>query len=175
VLWLLQGPGRTNLLRHAADAGVDPGRLVFAERRDVAAHLARQRLADLFLDTHDCNGHTTAIDALWCGVPVVTFPGEHLASRVAASSLAAIGMGELARPSLGEYEARAIAIARDPRERGRIRALLERNRDTHPLFDTARHVRNLERAYLEMWRIHESGEPPRAFDVEDPAPFSKDR
>jgi protein O-GlcNAc transferase len=175
VLWLLQGPGRASLLRHAADAGVDPGRLVFAERRDIAAHLARQCLANLFLDTPGCNAHTTAIDALWCRVPVVTIPGEHMAARVAASALAAIGMEELARPDLGEYEALAIALARDPDELARLRTRLARNRDTHPLFDTERHVRNLEGAYLEMWRIHEAGEPPRAFDVRDPAPFAPDR
>jgi protein O-GlcNAc transferase len=171
VLWLLDGPGRPNLERHAADAGLAPGRLLFAARREIEEHLARQTLADLFLDTHDCNGHTTAIDALWCGVPVVTFPGQHVASRVAASALAAIGMEELARPSLDEYETLAIALARAPGERTRLRTRLEANRDTHALFDTERHVGNLERAYLGMWRIHQSGGAPLSFDVDEPAPF----
>jgi len=175
ALWLLEGPGRASLLRHAADAGVDPARLVFAERRDAAAHLARHRLADLFLDTPECNAHTSAIDALWCGVPVVTVPGEQVAARVAASAVAAIGMEELARPGLGEYESLAIALARDPDARARLRMKLSGNRDTHPLFDVERHVRNLERAYLEMWRLHESGEPPRSFDVRDPEPIARER
>ena len=172
VLWLLQGPGEANLRRHATVAGIDPARLVFAPRRDVPLHLARQGLADLFLDAHTCNAHTSATDALWSGVPVITFPGEHFVSRVGASLLRAIGLDWLVARSFEDYEAMAIDLALHPQTLLDLKRRLARNRDTHPLFDTARLVRNLERAYLEMWRIHESGDAPRSFSVEDTAPFA---
>jgi predicted O-linked N-acetylglucosamine transferase (SPINDLY family) len=168
VLWLLQGPGEANLRRHATDAGIDPARLIFARRRDLPEHLARQRLADLYLDAHTCNAHTSAADALWSGVPVVTFPGEHFVSRVGASLLRAIGLDSLIARSFEEYEAMAIDLALHPETLNALKSKLAQNRETYPLFDTERLVRNLERAYLQMWRIHESGAPPRAFDVEEP-------
>src|SRR6266849_4834058 len=172
VLWLQQGRGEANLRRHAGGAGIDPERLVFAPHREHSAHLARQRLADLFLDTRCWNAHTTGSDALWLGVPIITSPGEHLVSRLSASLLHGIGLDELAVKNLEDYEALAIELAACPE---RLRALtmkLSRNRETHPLFDTERLVRNLERAYLEMWRIHESGGPPQSFDVEEPGTFA---
>jgi protein O-GlcNAc transferase len=168
VLWLQQGPGEANLRRHAREAGIDPARLVFARHRDHPEHLARQRLADLFLDTRCWNAHTTGADALWCGVPLVTLPGEHLVSRLGASLLRALGLDELIAEDAAAYETLAIEFARHPDRHRELRERLRRNRDTQPLFDIPRHVRNLERAYLEMWRIHESGTPPRAFDVEEP-------
>jgi len=168
VLWLQQGPGEANLRRHARDAGIDPVRLIFAPHRPHAQHLARQRLADLFLDTRVWNAHTTGADALWCGVPIVTYAGEHTVSRLGASLLHGIGLDELIADTFERYEAMAIDLATDPGKLAGVKARLARNRETHPLFDIVRLVRNLERAYLEMWRIHESGEPPRAFSIEEP-------
>jgi predicted O-linked N-acetylglucosamine transferase (SPINDLY family) len=167
VLWLQQGRGEANLRRHAREAGIDPERLIFAPHREYPAHLARQRLADLFLDTRCWNAHTTGSDALWSGVPVISRPGEHLVARLGASLLHGIGLDELAARSLEEYEALAIELASQPQKLRALKAKLARNRETHPLFDTARLVRNLERGFIEMWRLHESGGPPRAFDVEE--------
>jgi len=172
VLWLQQGRGEANLRRHAGEAGIDPERLVFAPHREHPAHLARQRLADLFLDTRCWNAHTTGSDALWSGVPVISFPGEHLVSRLGASLLHGIGLDELAVKSFEEYEALAIGLATHPERLRALKTKLAQNRETHPLFDTGRLVRNLERAYLEMWRIHDSGGPPQSFDVEEPGPFA---
>ena len=172
VLWLQQGRGEANLRRHASSAGIDPERLVFAPHREHPAHLARQRLADLFLDTRCWNAHTTGSDALWSGVPVISFPGEHLVSRLGASLLHGIGLDELAVKSFEEYEALAIGLATHPERLRALKTKLAQNRETHPLFDTGRLVRNLERAYLEMWRIHDSGGPPQSFDVEEPGPFA---
>jgi predicted O-linked N-acetylglucosamine transferase (SPINDLY family) len=168
VLWLQQGPGEANLKRYAHDAGIDPARLVFARHREHAEHLARQSLADLFLDTRCWNAHTTGADALWCGVPLLTLAGEHLPSRLGASLLHALGLDELIAKDAAAYEALAIEFARHPDRHRELRERLRRRRDTQPLFDVPRYVRNLERAYLQMWRIHESGAPPRAFDVEEP-------
>lgn len=168
VLWLQAGPGEANLRRHARDAGIGPARLIFASHREHSAHLARQRLADLFLDTRCWNAHTTGSDALWSGVPIITRPGEHLVSRLGASLLHGIGLDDLAVKSFDEYEALAIELATHPEKLRALKEKLARNRETHPLFDTARLVRNLERAYLEMWRIRESGGPPRSFNVEEP-------
>ncbi|MGB7541203.1 MAG: tetratricopeptide repeat protein, partial [Burkholderiales bacterium] len=175
VLWLQAGPGEANLRRTARDAGIDPERLIFAAHREHAEHLARQRLADLFLDTRCWNAHTTGSDALWAGVPVITCPGEHLVSRLGASLLHGIGLDELAVGSFDDYEALAIGLAAQPEKLRALKERLEQNRETCPLFDTARLVRNLERAYLEMWRMHESGGPPRAFSLEDAAPFAAPR
>ena len=172
VLWLQQGRGEANLRSHAGRAGIDPERLVFAPHRGHSAHLARQRLADLFLDTRCWNAHTTASDALWSGVPIITFPGEHLVSRLGVSLLHGIGLDELAVRNLDEYEALAIELATRPERLRVLKTKLARNRETHPLFDTERLVRNLERAYLEMWRIHESGGPPQSFNVEEPGSFA---
>jgi predicted O-linked N-acetylglucosamine transferase (SPINDLY family) len=153
VLWLQSGhPVAEGRLRAAADAAaVDPARLVFAGYAPKSAHLARLVQADLFLDTHVVNAHTTASDALWAGVPLLTFPGESFASRVAASLLSAIGLPECAAKSISEYERLAIELARDP---GRCLALRERlrvNRATMPLFDTQGYVRALEAQYQSMW------------------------
>lgn len=173
VLWLQQGPGEANLRQHARDAGIDQVRLVFARQREHREHLARQRLADLFLDTRCWNAHTTGSDALWSGVPIITYPGEHLVSRLGASLLHGIGLDELAVKTSAEYEALAIELATQPDKLGALKARLAQNRATHPLFDTERLVRNIERAYFEMWRIHQSGEAPRSFSVEDAAEGTK--
>jgi predicted O-linked N-acetylglucosamine transferase (SPINDLY family) len=167
LLWLQQGPGEANLRRHARDAGIDPARLVFAAHRDHPEHLARQQLADLFLDTRCWNAHTTATDALWCGVPLVTLPGEHPVSRLGASLLRALGLDELIAKDAAEYETLAVDLASHPDKRRELKERLRSNRDTQPLFDVPRYVRNLERAYREMWRIHESGASPRPFSIEE--------
>src|SRR6202043_4116500 len=103
-----------NLKAEAQTRGIRPERLVFAKRMDMSDHLARHRLADLFLDTLPCNAHTTASDALWTGLPVLTCLGETFADRVAASLLKAIGLDALITRTLAEYEALALRLARDP-------------------------------------------------------------
>jgi len=152
VLWLLDhNPTATrNLRAEAHRRGIVPGRLVFAPRVVPPAHLARHRLADLFLDTFYCNAHTTAADALWAGVPVLTRPGNTFAGRVAASLLHAIGMPEMIANSLAEYEALALRLARDPALLAETKAKLARNRTAQALFDTKRFTRNLEAAYVRM-------------------------
>jgi protein O-GlcNAc transferase len=138
---------------------------VFAPRLPRAEHLARHRLADLFLDTLPYNAHTTASDALWAGLPVVSCAGPTFAGRVAASLLGALGLPELVTQRAADYEALALQLARDPQRLAAIRAKLAANRRSMPLFDSARFCRDLERAYLRMWEIHTRGEPPRSFDV----------
>jgi protein O-GlcNAc transferase len=172
VLWLQQGPGEANLRRHAGDAGIDPARLVFAPHREHAAHIARQRLADLFLDTRCWNAHTTGADALWAGLPIVTCPGEHPVSRLGASLVHGMGLDELAVGGFDEYESLAVDLATHAEKLRTLKQKLAHNRETHPLFDVPRLVRNLESAYLEMWRLREAGDPPRSFDVEDHGPFA---
>jgi predicted O-linked N-acetylglucosamine transferase (SPINDLY family) len=167
LLWLLDDnpAARSNLQQSARAQGIDPARLVFAPRVDHAAHLARHRLADLFLDNLPCNAHTTASDALWAGLPLVTCRGETFAGRVAASLLQAVGLPELIADDLQQYERLALELARDPAVLARHRERLARNRLSHPLFDTERFRRHIEAAYLRMWELHQRGEPPRGFDV----------
>ena len=169
VLWLSQPAGRAAVnLRAAATArGIDPRRLIFAPRvPQMADHLARHRLADLFLDTLPYNAHTTASDALWAGLPVVTCLGDTFAGRVAASLLNAIGLPELVTSSLGEYEALARKLAADPALLQTIRRKLEQNRQHAPLFDTDRFRRHIEAAYTTMWQTWQRGEEPRGFSVD---------
>ncbi|HTI85625.1 MAG TPA: tetratricopeptide repeat protein, partial [Alphaproteobacteria bacterium] len=137
VLWLLEGNDAVagNLRREAAARGIDPARMVFAPRVPPIDHLARHRLADLFLDTLPYNAHTTASDALWMGLPVLTATGATFAGRVATSLLAAAGLPELAMPSLDAYEDEAVRLARDPAALGAIKMRLAANRTRCPLFD----------------------------------------
>jgi predicted O-linked N-acetylglucosamine transferase (SPINDLY family) len=152
VLWLLEynAEARDNLEREAAARGVDPARLAFAPRLPQAAHLARHGLADLCLDTLPVNAHTGASDALWAGLPVLTCAGNAFAGRVAASLLHAVGLPELVTHSLAEYEALALALARDPARLGELRKRLAQNRAGAPLFDTARFCRQLEATLLDL-------------------------
>jgi protein O-GlcNAc transferase len=168
VLWLLAGRDAVerNLRREADARGVSPDRLVFAQRVDYAAYLSRYRLADLFLDTLPFNAGTTASDALWGGLPLVTCSGEAFASRMATSLLNAIGLPELAAPSLAQYEALAIELARNRALLSATRAKLVRNRTAYPLFNTGRFRRHIEAAYTTMWERYERGEPPASFAVE---------
>jgi len=167
VLWLLAAnPGVVaNLRREAEVRGVDPARLVFAPRVDFPDHLARQSLADLFLDTLPYNAGATGAAALWAGVPVLTAVGDSLVGRMAGSMLRSIGLPELATPGLDEYEAMARKLATDAPLLVEKKATLQRNRLTHPLFDTDRSRRHIEAAFDMMWHIHQRGEPPRAFAV----------
>jgi predicted O-linked N-acetylglucosamine transferase (SPINDLY family) len=166
-LWLLGSNPAVlrNLRREAADRGVAPDRLVFAPKIRHEDHLARQRLADLFLDTLPYNAHTTASDALWAGLPVLTCSGTSFAGRVAGSLLRAVGLPELVTHSLGEYESLASQLADDGARLAGIRARLARNRDSHPLFDTDRFRRHVEAAYVQMWERTQRGEPPTGFAV----------
>ncbi len=155
-----------NLRAEARRRGVSPERLVFANRIPVDEHLGRHRLADLFLDTLYYNAHTTASDALWAGLPVLTCAGSTFASRVAASLLHAAGLPELITGSLGDYEKLALKFANDPALLGEIKARLAKNRDTCPLFDTARYTRAIEAAYTRMWELSQKGKPPQSFKIE---------
>ena len=168
VLWLLEDSGDAKRrLQHAAQAsGVDPARLVFARRVAPAEHLARHRLADLFLDTLPYNAHTTASDALWAGLPVLTCAGHTFAGRVAGSLLRAVGLPELVTQTLHDYETLAFKLAQAPALLTEVRGRLERNRATAPLFDLERFRRHLEAAYQTMWETAQRGEPPRGFAVE---------
>jgi protein O-GlcNAc transferase len=167
VLWLLADnrAARDNLWREAESRGIARERLVFAPRAKLAQHLARHRLADLFLDTLPYNAHTTASDALWTGLPVLTCAGRGFAARVAASLLHAVGLPELITQSLDEYERLALRLATDAAALADIRAKLARNLPTAPLFDAARTTRQIEAAYLEMAAIYRRGERPRSFAV----------
>ncbi len=167
VLWLLDAHARVkeNLRKEAAAHGIDPDRLIFAARCGIGGHLARHRLADLFLDTLPYNAHTTTSDALWAGLPVVTALGDTFAGRVAASLLHAVGLPELVTQSLEDYEALALDLARDPDRLAAIRRKLFANRPTAPLFDAKRYARHLEAAYKRMWDIHADGGTPRPFAV----------
>jgi predicted O-linked N-acetylglucosamine transferase (SPINDLY family) len=149
VLWLLKSNKWTeqNLKREAEARGISAERLVFAEKVPQAEHLARQKLADLFLDTFNYNAHTTASDALWAGLPVVTKLGEGFAARVAGSLLTAIGLPELITKSEEAYEALALTLATDPKQLGQIKSELDRNRLTQPLFDSEMYTRHLEAGY----------------------------
>ena len=168
VLWLKSGNAtmEANLGREAEARGVSSNRLLFS-RTNIPKpdHLARLRLADLFLDTHVYNAHTTAADALWAGLPVLTCPGKTFASRVGASLLEAVEMPELITDDLDHYERLAVRLAGDAGELARLRGRLADSRGSCPLFDTPRFVRNLERGYRAVWAIHEAGEKPRAVDV----------
>jgi protein O-GlcNAc transferase len=167
VLWLLghHDAVRDNLRRKAAARGVDPARLVFAARRPYAEYLSVLRLADLFLDTLPFNAGTTASDALWAGLPLLTCTGESFASRMAGSLLRAVGLPELITHSLEEYETRASDLALHPSKLEALRRRLGDNRPAAPLFDTGRFRRHLEAAYREMWERHQRGEPPAGFAV----------
>src|SRR6202042_1696968 len=139
-------------------AGIAPERLIFAPRlAEMSDHLARHRQADLYLDTLPYNGHATAGDALWAGVPVLTCLGATFAARVAASLNRAIGLPELVTASLEEYEALALSLAHDSARLGALKAKLANHRDAYPLFDTKRFTRNLEAAYTAMWQRCQRG------------------
>ena len=162
VLWLREdnATATRNLRQEAAARGVGVDRLIFAPRMPLAEHLARHRAADLFIDTLPYNAHTTASDALWAGLPVLTCLGETFASRVAASLLNTLDLPELVTTTPEQYEALAVALGTDPPRLAQIRRKLERNRLTTPLFDTSRCTRHLEAAYMQMYERYQADLPP---------------
>jgi predicted O-linked N-acetylglucosamine transferase (SPINDLY family) len=168
VLWLLEANAavQRNLGREAERRGIAADRLVFSPRVRLEDHIARHRLADLFLDTLPYNAHTTASDALWAGLPVVTALGSTFPGRVAASALNAIGLPELVTHTLEKYEALALKLATDPGMLADIKAKLAQNRLTHPLFDTDRFRQHIESAYITMWERYQRGEAPASFAVQ---------
>ena len=167
VLWLLQGNPAVsdNIRREAQRRGVAPERIVFAPRVKLEDHLARHRLADLFLDTLPHNAHTTASDALWAGLPVLTRMGTTFAGRVAGSLLNAVGLPELITQTAEDYEALALKLAADAPLLADIKAKLARNRTVFPLFDTDRFRRHIEAAFVTMWERSQRGEPAAGFAV----------
>ncbi len=169
VLWLLASTAfaEGNLRGEAKARGVAPERLIFAGKLPKDEHLERTRLADLVLDTRIYNGHTTTSDALWAGVPVITLKGAHFASRVSASLLYALGLPELITPSLEDYRALALRLARNPGDIHALKEKIAKNRRAQPLFDTPRFTKNIERAYQGMWEVYLADERPRPIQVSE--------
>jgi len=167
VLWLLAGhvDSQATLRQHAVQLGVEPHRLHFAPPVSQREHLARLACADLALDTLPYNSHTTASDALWAGVPLITCMGQSFAARVGASCLRAVGLEELVTESLDHYLDLARSLARDRERLKRLRQHLVDGRAQFPLFDTARSVKALEAAYLQMWQRHLDGIAPAAIEI----------
>jgi predicted O-linked N-acetylglucosamine transferase (SPINDLY family) len=163
VLWLLAGSDAANarLRGYAAERGVAADRIVFAGKMANADHLARYVLADLFLDTTPYGAHTTASDALWMGVPVLTLAGRSFPSRVCGSLVRSAGLPELVCASAEEYVDRAVALGRDRRSLQGYRERLLAGRDTCVLFDTPLLVRELEQLYARMWADRQAGALPR--------------
>jgi len=161
VLWLLETnpEAKANLRREAAQAGVDPERLVFAPRVPVVEHVARNAAADLFLDTYPYGAHTTANDALLAGLPIVTCVGETLASRIAGSQLHAIGLPELVTESFADYETLALKLATQPALLKSYRDRLTANRNSHPLFNMAAYARDFEDAMERVWGDYAGSAP----------------
>jgi predicted O-linked N-acetylglucosamine transferase (SPINDLY family) len=162
VLWLVDDNAKaTNNLRREAEArGVTAERLIFSKRVQLPEHLARHQLADLFLDTLPCNAHTTASDALWAGLPILTCLGETFAGRVAASLLHAIRLPELVTTTLEDYEQRAVNLAQHRDQLAIIKSKLAHNRLTTPLFDTKLFTKHIEEAYSAMYERYQAGVPP---------------
>lgn len=178
IIWLTgRNPFATANLRREAEArGVAGDRLIFAPFESRDRYRSRFRLADLYLDTRYFTAMTTACDALWAGLPLITCPGDGFTSRVSASLLAAIGLEDCILPDLEAYEKTATELASDPLRLAGLRERLARNRLTTPLFDTEARVRQLEAAFGEMWRRHLAGLPPASFDVKrQPTPEFRNR
>ena len=171
VLWL-QAAGqekvKENLRKEAQARGVNPARLVFADKLEsMAEHLARHRLADVFLDTLPFNAQTTAVDALWAGLPVLTCMGEGVIARMAGSVLMALGLEELVTNDWQEYEEKAVRIGLEAGYAKSLKEKLERNRKDSPLFDTQRLTRNMERAYEQMHERVQQGLGPQVLEVDE--------
>jgi predicted O-linked N-acetylglucosamine transferase (SPINDLY family) len=167
VLWLIEdnGSASKNLRLEAVKRGIAVERIIFAERMPLSEHLARHRLADLFLDTLPYNAHTTASDALWAGLPVLTCLGNTFPGRVAASLLNALELSEMVMSNIEEYERYAKELAQNPSKLELVRAKLLSNIASAPLFDTALCTKNLEMLYIEMVDCHQRDTPPRFIEV----------
>jgi predicted O-linked N-acetylglucosamine transferase (SPINDLY family) len=159
VLWLLESTAEvSSRLRNLAQHnGVSPDRLIFAKKKINPEHLARYPLADLFLDTFPYGAHTTAADALWMGVPVLTVPGQSFASRVCSSLISAAGIGELICSDLGAYAAKAVELGRNPQALAGLKQKLAAERASCLLFNTPLLVEKLEDLYRGMWEDYRSG------------------
>ena len=162
VLWLLRFPsaGEANIISEAEKNGVESSRIVFSNVAPKEEHVRRGQLADVCLDTPLCNGHTTGMDILWAGTPMVTRPLETLASRVAASQLETLGCPELIAKTKNEYEDIAVKLGTDKEYLKSIRAKVFKSRLTSPLFNTDHYTKSLERLYNKMWKIFESNAKP---------------
>ncbi|MBZ0329355.1 hypothetical protein KZO25_03395 [Halomonas sp. ANAO-440] len=167
VLWLLDTGAavRARLQIYARHLGVEPERLIFAERCANADHLARIDLADLSLDTRIYTGHTTTVDALWAGVPVLATVGTHFASRVSESLLRAMALPDLVMSDEAAFHRHAVALAITPGALEQLKDRVRENRGSAPLFDTVRFTRHLEYAYRAMVQRAAAGKPPETFDV----------
>ena len=167
VLWLIGGPEafQQNLQNAAEDYGINPSRLVFAERRNKTEHLARHRHADLFLDTPIYGAHVSALDSLWAGTPLLTCPGDTFTARVGATFLINLGLDDLIAENFDEYESIAIELCNSPENLYRMRRRLSDALAATPLFDTPRWVSNIEKAYRAMWDIAVAADPPREITV----------
>ncbi|MBT8583627.1 tetratricopeptide repeat protein [Polynucleobacter paneuropaeus] len=163
IFWISENniPFRKNILKEFEKLGVSSERIIFSQRVDLMGdHLARYALADLFLDTNPYNAHTTAVDSLKAGLPIVTYLGDTFPGRVSASLLRAIGLPELVTENIREYEELAIDLAMHPEKLRDIRSRLMKNRYTTPLFDAPLFVKNLESAYLAVHKRYLDGQPP---------------
>jgi len=162
VLWLLKTNQwvEQNLSKEAEQRGINASRLVFADKLPHSEHLARHKHADLFIDTFNINAHTTASDALWAGLPVVTKQGSQFAARVSASLLRAVGLPELIVNTEAEYEALILELARDASELNAIKAKLAKNRLREPLFDTKQYTRHFESGLRQAYDRYFDGEEP---------------
>ena len=167
VLWLIEDnpEANQNLRKEAQVRGIDPARIIFAKRLPLPDHLARHRCADLFLDTLPYNAHTTASDALWAGLPVITLTGSSFPGRVATSLLRSIDLPGLVTSSSTAYENLAIELANNPEKLGQIKLQLDRNRLTAPLFDAPLFTKNMEAAYAAMHQRNLAGLPPEHIDL----------
>lgn len=169
VIWLVcrETTARHNLRKSARQHGIDPERLVFTSDAPLEQHMSRHHLADFFLDTYPYNAHTTASDALWMGLPVVTLRGESFASRVAASLLTSVGLTELIATTQSEYIQLAVRLAHAPECLAHYRTYLSKTRTLSPLFDSKRYARNLEQAFSFMVDRSRKGKAAHPFEVRD--------
>ncbi len=174
-LWLFESDKsvKDNLKKEAKKHGIDSDRLVFARMVPLEEHLERIQYADLFIDTFPCNAHTTASDALWMGVPVLTLSGQSFASRVAGSLLKAVGLVELITDNLEDYEEKAIALALDKSRLEKYKEHLNSHRSTFPLFDAKKQTSEIEKAYEKMLAIYQQGQQPYSFSVDENTTESK--
>jgi predicted O-linked N-acetylglucosamine transferase (SPINDLY family) len=169
VLWLYceDEIAKKNLTTLAVQNDISPDRLIFAPRLPLAQHLARHQLADLFLDTFPCNAHTTASDALWMGLPIVTLRGKSFASRVASSLLEAMGLQELITKNQEEYEQLVFTLANDSQKLKKLRMHLIEQCQKTPLFDPEKYTKNIEQAFAFMIERSRKGKPAHAFEIRD--------
>ena len=169
ILWLRSSNywSEENIKKEAEKRKIDPDRIVFADRVPMDEHLTRQRFADLFVDTFNFNAHTTATEALWAGLPVVTKPGHGFAARVAGSLLNAVGLSELITDSESEYEALILNLATDKEKLSNIKKKLAANRLSEPLFDTEKYTIHLEDGYQKACRRHFLGKDPDTIIVSE--------